>query len=96
MSKLLTVSSVLLARIEAQSMNIPLPILCESQKNEKTVETQALINSGAGGDFLHEDFVDKHRIDLLPLDTPIIKHFTLPHLFCMEFFWQNSQPNFQS
>ena len=72
MSKLLTISSVLLARIGAQSMNIPLPILCESQRNEKTIETQALIDSGAGKDFLHQDFATKHRIDLLPLDTPII------------------------
>ena len=53
-------------------MNIPLPILCESQRNEKTVETQTLIDSGARGDFLHQDFANKHRIDLLPLDTLII------------------------
>ena len=53
-------------------MKIPLPILCESQRNEKTVETQTLINSGAGGNFLHHDFANKHRINLLPLDTPII------------------------
>ena len=70
--KSLTISSVLLARIGAQSMNIPLPILCESQRNKKTVETQTLIDSGAGGDFLHQDFATKHRIDLLPLDTLII------------------------
>ena len=72
MSKLLTVSSVLLARIGAQSMNIPLPILCESQRNEKTIEIQTLINSRARGDFLYQDFANKHRIDLLPLDTLII------------------------
>ena len=72
MSKLLTVSSVLLARIGAQSMNIALPILCESQRNEKTIETQTLIDSGARGDFLHQDFATRHRIDLLPLDTSII------------------------
>ena len=53
MSKSLTISSVLLPRIGAQSMNIPLPILCESQRNEKTIETQTLIDSRAGGYFLH-------------------------------------------
>ena len=52
-------------------MNIP-PILCESQRNKKTVETQTLIDSGARGDFFHQDFATKHRINLLPLDTPII------------------------
>ena len=72
MSKLLTISSVLLARIGAQSMNISLPILCKSQRNKKTVETQTLIESGARGDFLHQEFANKHRINLLPLDTPII------------------------
>ena len=71
MSKLLTIPSILLARMGAQSINIPLPILCESQRNKKTVETQTLIDSGAGEDFLHQDFATKHRIDL-PLDTPII------------------------
>ena len=49
---LLTVSSVLPARIGAQSMNISLPILCESQRNKRTIETQTLIDSGAREDFL--------------------------------------------
>ena len=53
-------------------MNISLPILCKSQRNEKTIETQTLIDSGAGGDFLHQEFANKHEINLLPLDTPII------------------------
>ena len=53
-------------------MNISLPILCKSQRNEKAIETQTLIDSGARGDFLHQDFANKHRINLLPLDTPII------------------------
>ena len=53
-------------------MNIPLTILCESQRNEKTIETQTLIKSGARGDFLTQDFAPKHRINLLPLDTLII------------------------
>ena len=72
MSKSLTIFSVLLARIGAQLMKISLPILCESQRNKKTVETQTLIDSRAGGDFLHQDFANKHKIDLLPLDTLII------------------------
>ena len=53
-------------------MNISLPILCKSQRNEKTIETQTLIDSGAGENFLHQDFANKQRINLLPLDTPII------------------------
>ena len=72
MSKSLTVSSVLLARIGAQSMNISLPILCESKGNAKTVEPNILIDSGAGGDFLHQDFTTLHQINLTPLETPII------------------------
>ena len=59
-------------------MNIPLPILCESQRNEKTVETQTLIDSGAGGDFLHQDFATKHRINLLPLDLLPLDTLIIP------------------
>ena len=35
-------------------MQLLLPILCETQKKQQTVETQTLVDSGAGGDFLHE------------------------------------------
>ena len=52
-------------------MQLSLPILCKSQKKQKTVETQTLVDSGAGGDFLHEKFVKKHQIDLHPLDQPV-------------------------
>jgi hypothetical protein len=41
-------------------MQLSLPILCESQKKQKTVEAQTLVDSGAGGDFLHEKFVKEH------------------------------------
>lgn len=64
-SKSLTISS-LLARIGAQSNNL------FSVKVRKTIETQTLIDSGAGGDFLHQDFATKHKINLSPLSTPII------------------------
>ena len=33
-------------------MQLSFPILCESQKKQKTVETNALVDSGAGGDFI--------------------------------------------
>ena len=72
MSKLLIFSSILLAKIGAQSMKFFLPILCESQRNKKTIETQTLVNNRAGGDFLHQDFAIRHKINLLPLDTLII------------------------
>ena len=53
-------------------MNISLPILCESQRNKKTIETQTLIDSGAGGNFLYKDFATQYQIDLTPLEVPII------------------------
>ena len=52
-------------------MQLSLSILCEGQKKQQTVETQTLVDSGAGGDFLHKKFAKKHRIDLHPLDQPV-------------------------
>jgi hypothetical protein len=72
MSTLLTISFVLLARIGAQSMDISLSILCKSQRNAKTVETHALIDSRTKEDILYQNFVNHHQIDLLSLKTPII------------------------
>ena len=53
-------------------MNISLPILYKSQRDRKTVETQALIDSRARGDFLRKDFATQHQINLTPLEVPII------------------------
>ena len=38
---------------------------------DRSIETSALIDSGAGGTFLDETFARKHNIALTPLPKPI-------------------------
>ena len=59
----ITVSPVILANISNQSMRIPVTI-------DRTVETPALIDSGAGGMFVDEQFARDNDIAL----TPLINH----------------------
>ena len=45
-------------------MHIPITL-------DRTIETSALIDSGAGGTFIDKTFAHKHGIHLTPLDRPI-------------------------
>ena len=59
----ITVSPVILANVSNRSMRIPVTI-------DRTVETPALIDSGAGGMFIDEQFARDNNIAL----TPLINH----------------------
>ena len=62
-----TVSPVVVADVSKQSMRIPVSITCK----DRTVETNALIDSGAGGLFIDESFARKSKLPLLPIPHPI-------------------------
>ena len=62
-----TVSPVVVADVSKQSMRIPVAITCK----DRTVETNALIDSGAGGLFIDESFARKSKLPLLPIPHPI-------------------------
>ena len=64
----LTVFSVILANMMSQSICIPLTI--DLSKTE-TIETLALINSGAGGIFIHTDYAEQLELKRIPLDKSI-------------------------
>jgi len=49
-------------------MHLPIRILCDG----KIVETKALIDSGAGGTFMDQNFARKHRLPLEKLEEPLI------------------------
>ena len=51
-------------------MLLPISILSEKNK-ERTVETKALLDTGAGGKFIDQNFVLAHGIRTHALDTPI-------------------------
>ena len=49
-------------------MCIPVSITCK----DRTIKTNALINSGAGGLFIDESFARKSKLSLLPIPHPIL------------------------
>ena len=64
----LTVFSVILANMTSQSIRIPLTI--DLSKTE-IIETLALIDSGAGGIFIHTDYAKQLGLKRIPLDKSI-------------------------
>jgi hypothetical protein len=64
----LIVSSVLVADMTPQSMLLPVTIGTKKQ----IVETQALLDCGASGEFMDTDFAETHNIPLVKLRKPRI------------------------
>jgi hypothetical protein len=53
------------------SNEITFPITFESNKSKEIVETQTLINSGAGGTFIDQNYARKLNLETQLLDTPL-------------------------
>jgi hypothetical protein len=64
----LIVSSVLVADMTPQSMLLPVAIGMKKQ----TIETQALLDYGASGEFMDSEFAKLHNIPLIKLNKPQI------------------------
>jgi predicted aspartyl protease len=64
----LIISSVLVADMTPQSMLLPVAIGTKKQ----TVETQALLDSGASGEFMDSEFAKLNNIPLIKLSKPQI------------------------
>ena len=61
--------SVKLATIESNSLSIPISIKCT--KDNQTVETLALIDSGAGGKFIDQNYAKTIGLKTQLLEKPI-------------------------
>ena len=70
MSPSLSIYSVLVAQVSDKSISIPIT-LRENQKNKQTVELTALLDSGAGGLFIDEEFAKKNGFTLYELPEPL-------------------------
>ena len=68
----LIISSVLVANLGNKSITLSIPITCKTTTENKTVDTQILLDTGAGGLFMNTDYANKHDFLLYPLDKPII------------------------
>jgi hypothetical protein len=74
MSKLsdLIISSVLVANMTPQSMLLPVAI----GMKKHIIETQALLDCGASGEFMNSEFAKLHNILLIKLRKPRITRNT--------------------
>ena len=61
------ITPIFIANMTANSMCIPFTLV---QKGE-SIDTEALIDSGAQGQFIDQDFVQKHQIKTRETKTPI-------------------------
>ena len=71
MSKLLNISSVLVANVKAQSMHLSLPLRYKNTDGKQIIETQILLDSGAEGLFMNQTFIERNQIPTIPLLKPI-------------------------
>jgi len=67
----LSLYSVTLAEISNKTMHLPISISCDRGRGKKTVETKALVNSGAGGTFINQNFARTKGFRLQNLEHPI-------------------------
>ena len=69
-SPILDIFSVTLATIKSNSLFIP--ILIENTERNENVETLGLIDSGAGGEFIDQNYVKSAGFKTQLLDEPIM------------------------
>ena len=69
MSPCLDIYSVTIARIELNSLLIPISI---NRTEKETVEESALIDSGAGGRFMDKEYAKKMGFPVQKLEKPLI------------------------
>ena len=69
-SPILNIYSVTLATIKSNSLSIPITI--KQTENNETVETLRLIDSGAGGKFIDQNFARKKGFKILTLKEPLV------------------------
>ena len=64
-----SISSVFLATLKNQSMSLPIRV---GEGKERIIETEALLDSGAGGMFIDQNFTKENGLLMKPLTKPIL------------------------
>jgi hypothetical protein len=67
----LSIEHVQVAQIEKNTMTIDILISDESLGQKKIVETTTLLDTGAGGKFINQNFVQNQKIETKKLKYPI-------------------------
>ena len=68
-SPMLDIYSVVTAQIVSKSMQIP--ILIKSDNEKESIKTSGLIDSGAGGEFIDQNYARKSSFKFQKLDKPL-------------------------
>jgi Retroviral aspartyl protease len=67
----ISIEHVQVAEIEKNTMNINISISGKSSEQEKKVETTALLDTGAGGKFIDQNFVRNQKLEMKELKYSI-------------------------
>ena len=70
-SPYLDIYSVLVGTIERQSITIPIRFPTSLKKDRKIIDEHALIDCGAGGRFIDQNYARKLNLPLIPLSRPL-------------------------
>jgi Retroviral aspartyl protease len=70
-SPCISIEHVQVAQIEKNTMTVDILILGESLGQKKTVEATILLDTGAGGKFINQNFVQNQKIETKELKYPI-------------------------
>jgi len=70
-SPYLAIHSVLVGTIEQQSITVPVRFPTSQKKDRKIIDTHALIDCGAGGKFIDQNYARKLDLPLTPLPEPL-------------------------
>jgi Retroviral aspartyl protease len=67
----LSIEHVQVAQIKKNTMTVNILILGESLGQKKSIETTTLLDTGAGGEFIDQNFVQNQKIKMKELKYPI-------------------------
>jgi len=70
-SPCLAIHSVLIGSIENKSISVPVSFSIGSKVSQQIVATNALVNSGAGGKFIDQNYSRKHKLKRTRLEKPL-------------------------
>ena len=67
----ISIHGVLVTEIEHNTMTIPIAISSEKNGEKRTAETKALLDTGAGGKFIDQNYVREQELETKDLKFPI-------------------------
>ena len=67
----ISVFNVLVAETDNHAMTIPITISSEKNKENETIETKALLDTGAGGKFIDQNYVNHLNLETRALGHPL-------------------------